>query len=69
LLRAWLPHAKTGDRADLGMRELLRTGALVQLPPGWGEERFPPCAYHPSRQLPPAKVRAFLDFVVSLFQS
>jgi len=26
-------------------------------------------AYHPSRHLPPAKVRAFLDFVVSLFQS
>jgi DNA-binding transcriptional LysR family regulator len=29
----------------------------------WSEELFPLYAYHPSRHLPPAKVRAFLDFV------
>ena len=28
------------------------------------EERFPLYAFHLSRHVPPAKVRAFLDFVV-----
>jgi DNA-binding transcriptional LysR family regulator len=51
---------------ELGMRELLRSGALVQLLPGWAEERFPLYAYYLSRQLPPAKVRGFIDFIVSL---
>jgi DNA-binding transcriptional LysR family regulator len=50
---------------ELGMGELLRRGALVQLLPAWAEERFPLYAYQ-LRHLPPAKVRAFLDFVVSL---
>jgi DNA-binding transcriptional LysR family regulator len=36
----------------------------VQMLPNWAEERYPLYAYHPSRHLPPAKVRAFLDFVV-----
>jgi DNA-binding transcriptional LysR family regulator len=35
----------------------------VQILPDWSDERFPLFAYHPSRHLPPAKVRAFLDFV------
>ena len=30
----------------------------------WAEERYPLYAYYLSRHLPPAKVRAFLDFVV-----
>jgi DNA-binding transcriptional LysR family regulator len=47
----------------------LNSGALVQLLPGWAEERFPLYAYHPSRHLPPAKVRAFLDFVLSLLRA
>jgi hypothetical protein len=37
----------------------------VQVLPDWAEERYPLHAYHPSRHLPPAKVRAFLDFVVA----
>jgi DNA-binding transcriptional LysR family regulator len=49
---------------ELGIGDRLRSGALVQLLPGWAEERFPLYAYHLSRHLPPAKVRAFLDFVV-----
>lgn len=47
----------------LGVDPLLASGTLVQVLPDWAEERFPLYAYHPSRHLPPAKVRAFLDFV------
>ncbi len=47
----------------LGIDPLLASGALVQILPDWAEERFPLYVYHPSRHLPPAKVRAFLDFV------
>jgi DNA-binding transcriptional LysR family regulator len=43
---------------------MLASGALVQVLPDWAEERFPLYAYYPSRHLPPAKVRAFVDFVV-----
>ncbi len=38
-------------------------GDLVQVLPEWSEEVYPLYAYLPSRHLPPAKVRAFLDFV------
>jgi DNA-binding transcriptional LysR family regulator len=47
----------------IGMEPFLAKGDLVQLLPDWSEERYPLFAYHPSRHLPPAKVRAFLDFV------
>jgi DNA-binding transcriptional LysR family regulator len=47
----------------LGMAPLLDSGRLIELFPDWNEERFPLQVYHPSRHLPPAKVRAFLDFV------
>jgi DNA-binding transcriptional LysR family regulator len=49
---------------DIGARELLRTGALVDLFPRWRDELFPLYVIYPSRHLPPAKVRAFLDFVI-----
>jgi DNA-binding transcriptional LysR family regulator len=48
---------------EIGMEPFLAKGDLVQLLPDWSEERYPLFAYHPSRHLPPAKVRAFLDFV------
>ncbi len=50
---------------ELGAGELVRTNALVELFPQWGEERFPVYVLYPSRHLPPAKVRAFVDFVVA----
>jgi DNA-binding transcriptional LysR family regulator len=49
---------------ELGTEELRASGALVELFPRWRDELFPLYAFHPSRHLPPAKVRAFLDFVV-----
>lgn len=50
---------------ELGAEELLG-GGLVQLLPDWAQERFPLYAYYPSRRLMPAKVRAFIDFVVAV---
>jgi DNA-binding transcriptional LysR family regulator len=45
---------------------LIREGKLINLFPGWSDERFPLYAYHPSRHHVPAKTRAFLNFVVAL---
>jgi DNA-binding transcriptional LysR family regulator len=41
---------------------LIDSGALVQLFPEWCGETYPLYALYPSRHLPPAKVRAFVDF-------
>jgi DNA-binding transcriptional LysR family regulator len=54
---------------DLGITQLLESGALVNLFPAWSDELFPLYALHPSKHLPPAKVRAFLDFVISTVSS
>ncbi|MDY7534986.1 LysR family transcriptional regulator [Pseudomonas sp. Bout1] len=51
---------------DLGLAPALESGALVELFPDWPDERFPLYAFYPSRHLPAAKVRAFLDFVSAL---
>ena len=48
---------------ELGLQDMLASGALQQILPDWAEERFPLYVFYPSRHLPPAKVRAFLDFV------
>ena len=48
---------------ELELRTLDKPG-LVELFPSWKDETFPLYALYPSRQLPPAKVRAFIDFVV-----
>lgn len=41
---------------------------LVQILPDWADERWPLYSYHVSRHHPPAKVRAFIDFVLTLVQ-
>jgi DNA-binding transcriptional LysR family regulator len=38
---------------------------IVQILADWAEEHYPLYAYHPSRNLPPAKVIAFLDFLLA----
>jgi DNA-binding transcriptional LysR family regulator len=48
----------------LGTEDLLASGALTELFPDWPDERFPLYAFHLSRHVPPAKLRAFLDFVI-----
>jgi len=49
----------------LGIQELLDDGQLIDLFPDWPDERFPLYALYPSRHLPAAKVRAFIDFVTA----
>lgn len=44
---------------EFGLAPLLASGELVQILTDWAEE------HHPSRHLPPARVRAFLDFVLA----
>jgi DNA-binding transcriptional LysR family regulator len=51
---------------ELGLGPWLRSGKLVQILSEWGDERWPLYAYYASRHLPPAKIRAFLDFVREL---
>ena len=51
-----------------GIKDLLATGALIDLFPDWHGERFPLFAFHPSRKHPPAKVRAFIDFCLRIVQ-
>ncbi len=50
---------------EFGLENFVARGELIQILPGWAEERYPLYAYYLSRHLPPAKVRAFLDFVVT----
>jgi DNA-binding transcriptional LysR family regulator len=47
----------------IGLAPLLSRGELIQILPEWSEELYPLYAYHPSRHLAPAKVRALLDFI------
>jgi DNA-binding transcriptional LysR family regulator len=48
----------------LGTEDLLDSGKLVELFPDWPDERFPLYMFHLSQHVPPAKLRAFVDFVV-----
>lgn len=51
---------------DFGTQALLDAGQLVDLFPDWPDERFPLHAIYPSRHRVPAKVTAFLSFVVGV---
>lgn len=46
----------------------LRSGALVEVLPGWYVAGKALCLYYPSRRLLPAKTRVFIDFVVERFE-
>jgi DNA-binding transcriptional LysR family regulator len=48
----------------LDIQDLLDGGQLVAIFPDWPDERFPLYALYPSRQHTPAKVKAFVDFVI-----
>ena len=50
---------------DFVVQDHLRAKALVEPFPEWGEERYPVYMLYPSRHLPPAKVRAFADFLIA----
>lgn len=49
---------------DLGIDAHLRSGMLEPVLTDWPDETFPLYVYYPSRSHLPAKVRAFIDFIV-----
>ncbi|WP_176048683.1 LysR family transcriptional regulator [Burkholderia sp. BCC1644] len=51
---------------DLGIDAHLRAGTLEPILTDWCDETFPLYVYYPSRNHVPAKVRAFIDFVVGM---
>lgn len=51
---------------EMGLGAWLANGDLIQILPEWADEHYPLYAYHPSRHLPPVKVRAFVDFVQAI---
>jgi len=51
---------------DLGIDAHVRAGTLVPVLADWPDETFPLYVYYPSRNHVPAKVRAFIDFVVGM---
>jgi DNA-binding transcriptional LysR family regulator len=53
---------------ELGAEGLLAAGRPVELFPDWADVRFPQYALYPSRSHPPAKIRAFLDFLSAAAQ-
>ena len=52
----------------LGTRAMIESGSLVELFPDWPDEMFPLYAFHPSRHQPPPKVRALVEFCVTIAQ-
>ena len=48
---------------ELGLAPWLQSGKLVRILSEWSDEHYPLYAYYVSRHLPPAKIRAFVDFV------
>ncbi len=65
ILGTCLSGAGVAQIKALGIQELLDDGQLIDLFPDWPDERFPLYALYPSRHLPAAKVRAFIDFVMA----
>lgn len=63
ILTTCLSGAGIAQIKAIGIQEQLDNGKLVDLFPDWPDERFPLYALYPSRHLPAAKVRAFIDFV------
>jgi DNA-binding transcriptional LysR family regulator len=65
ILGTCLSGAGIAQIKALGIQELLDDGRLIDLFPDWPDKRFPLYALYPSRHLPAAKVRAFIDFVMA----
>lgn len=68
LLGACLAGAGIARLKTSGIQDLLADGRLVELLTDWKGESFPLYALYPSRHLPAAKVRAFIDFVMHILK-
>jgi DNA-binding transcriptional LysR family regulator len=51
---------------QLGIESMLESRKLINLFPEWSDELFPLYVYHTSREYEPAKLRTFLDFLVTV---
>jgi DNA-binding transcriptional LysR family regulator len=69
LLSACEAGAGIAQILEIGCEHLLRSGRLIELFPGWSDERFPLHAIYPSRLHRAAKVRAFMDFISEIVES
>ncbi len=69
ILGTCLSGAGIAQIKAIGIQELLEAGELVDLFPDWPDERFALYALYPSRHLPAAKVRAFVEFVLACVQA
>lgn len=63
LLATCLAGVGIAQVMNLEIQPLLDSGKLINLFPDWPDETFPLYMLYPSRTLPPAKLRAFIDFV------
>jgi DNA-binding transcriptional LysR family regulator len=52
-----------------GVLDLLEKGRLIELLADWAGEIYSLYALYPSRHLPAAKVRAFIDFVIEFLDA
>jgi DNA-binding transcriptional LysR family regulator len=66
LLRVCLDGVGIARLKAIGIQDLIDGGQLLDLFPSWPGERFPLYALYPSRHLPAAKVRAFIEFVAGM---
>jgi DNA-binding transcriptional LysR family regulator len=65
-LEACIGGLGVGQVFQLGIESMLKSGKLINLFPEWSDELFPLYVYHASREYEPAKLRKFLDFLVTL---
>ena len=63
-LSACVSGAGIAQVLALSVQTQLDCGELINIFPDWADEKFPLFALYPSRQLPPAKLCAFIEFVV-----
>lgn len=66
LVGACVAGAGIAQLLAISIQDHLDRGDLIELFPDWPDERFPLYALYPSRHLPPAKLRAFIDFVLQV---
>ncbi|MDB4875552.1 MAG: LysR family transcriptional regulator [Gemmatimonadetes bacterium] len=65
LLAACEAGCGIGQALECYVQPYLDAGRLVQVLPSWSDERFPVYLYHYGAELMPARVRAFIDFVIA----
>jgi len=66
ILGACLSGVGIAQIKAIGIQDFLDSGELVDLFPDWPDERMSLHALYPSRHLPAAKVRAFIEFVIEI---